>query len=240
MPRILQIVLALAAFLLTLPLLLLSILVSSFFIGFPPFYRSRRRGLNGVEYTHWKVRSMKKGRETGRVFFEAHRLSSWGRFLRRLHLDELPELCHIISGRMSIVGPRPLPSSLLEGLDTSLRDTVRPGWTGPAQIRLLRRGRLDKRLQIRLDNHYVRCRSTLYDMKILLGTIIAVLTGGRQDMDPASTRDRIEFGKGKGLSSVPPDEVGDDVSDSRNDDDRSTGGDIQEPRGVEPSDAEEC
>jgi len=148
-----------------------------------------------VEYTHWKIRSMKKGRETGRVFFEAHRLNSWGRLLRRLHLDEIPELCHVISGRMNIVGPRPLPSSLLEGLDTSLRDTVRPGWTGPAQVMLLRGGRLDKRLQIRLDNHYVRHRSIRYDVRIILGTITAAFSGSRQDMDPCSTADRAEFGR---------------------------------------------
>jgi len=195
LPRALEIVIASVAFLLTLPLLVLSLLVSSLLIGFPPFYSSRRRGRGGVEYTHWKVRSMKSGRETGRVFFESHRLNKWGRFLRRLHLDELPELCHIISGRMSIVGPRPLPSSLLEGLDTSLRDTVKPGWTGPAQVRLLRTGRLDKRLQIRLDNHYVGHRSTLYDVRIMLGTISAAFTGRRQDMSPCSTADRIEFGK---------------------------------------------
>jgi len=131
----------------------------------------------------------------GRVFFEVQRLNSWGRFLRRLHLDELPELCHIVSGRMNIVGPRPLPSSLLEGLDTSLRDTVRPGWTGPAQVRLLRRGRLDKRLQIRLDNHYVRHRSTLYDIRTMLGTFKAAFSGSRQDLDPCSTADRAEFGR---------------------------------------------
>jgi lipopolysaccharide/colanic/teichoic acid biosynthesis glycosyltransferase len=195
LPRIQQIILALIALLLSLPFFLLSLLISSVFIDFPPFYRSTRRGLGGVDYTHWKVRSMKKGKETGRVFFEAHRLNSWGRLLRRLHLDEIPELFHIISGRMNFVGPRPLPPSLLEGLDTSLRDTVRPGWTGPAQIRLLRSGRLDKRLQIRLDNHYVRNRSTLYDIRIMLGTFKAAFSGSRQDMDPCSTADRIEFGR---------------------------------------------
>jgi lipopolysaccharide/colanic/teichoic acid biosynthesis glycosyltransferase len=230
LPRILEILLASAAFLLTLPVFVIAILVSSLFIGFPPFYRSGRRGLGGAEYMHWKVRSMKKGRETGRVFFEAHRLNSWGRLLRRFHLDELPELCHIISGRMSIIGPRPLPSSLLEGLDTTLRDTVRPGWTGPAQIILLRRGRLDKRLQIKLDNHYVRRRSTIYDVRILLGTIRAALTGRRQDMNPSSTPDRIEFGKGRGFSSVPSDDVDDEVADSCNDDYCPTGRDVQEPR----------
>ncbi len=83
-----------------------------------------------MEYTHWEIRSMKSGKETGRVFFESGRINFWG----RLHLDELPELCLILSGRMSFVGPRPLPEKLLEGLDTATRETVRPGWTGPAQL----------------------------------------------------------------------------------------------------------
>jgi lipopolysaccharide/colanic/teichoic acid biosynthesis glycosyltransferase len=195
MPRPLE---ALAAFILivfTLPLTLAALLISSVFIGFPPFHLSKRLGRHGVEYTHPKIRSMKSGTETGRVFFEAHRINFWGRFLRRSHLDELPELFLILIGRMSFVGPRPLPASLLKDLDTSLRETVRPGWTGPAQLWLLRKGSLDKRLQIRLDSHYVARRSPCYDLKILMATFSGVFRSRAVNLDPGGSEDRISFAK---------------------------------------------
>ena len=145
-------------------------------------------------YTHPKIKSMKSGMETGRVFFEAHRINFWGRLIRRSHLDELPELFLILIGRMSFVGPRPLPASLLRGLDTSLRETVRPGWTGPAQLYLLRKGKLDKRLQIRLDLHYVRRRSPCYDLRILVATLTGVFSARAMNLDPGGSADRLSFG----------------------------------------------
>jgi lipopolysaccharide/colanic/teichoic acid biosynthesis glycosyltransferase len=195
MPRLLEIIAALVLIVITLPLTLFSLLISSVFIGFPPFYLSRRTGQYGVEYTHPKIRSMKKGKETGRVFFETHRINFWGRLLRRLHLDELPELFLILAGRMSFVGPRALPASLLRGMDTSIREGVRPGWTGLAQLWLLRKGRLDKRIQIRLDSHYVKRRSPIYDLRILMATLAGVFSSGTLNLDPGGSADRISFEK---------------------------------------------
>ncbi len=193
MPRPLEALAAFVLIILTLPLTLAAMMISSVFIGFPPFYMSRRLGRYGVEYTHPKIRSMKSGSETGRVFFEAHRINLWGRLLRRSHLDELPELYLILLGRMSFVGPRPLPASLLRDLDTSLRETVRPGWTGPAQLCLLRKGRLDKRLQMRLDSHYVRRRSPCYDLRILVATLSGVFRSRAMNLDPGGSADRISY-----------------------------------------------
>ncbi|MCD4775058.1 MAG: sugar transferase [Candidatus Aegiribacteria sp.] len=195
MPRLLEIIAALVLIVITFPLILISLLISSVFIGFPPFYLSSRTGRYGIEYKHWKIRSMKKGKETGRVFFETHRINFWGRLLRRLHLDELPELFLILSGRMSFVGPRPLPASLLSGLDTSIREEVRPGWTGLAQLWLLRKGGLDKKLQIRLDSHYVKRRSPIYDLRILMATFAGVFRFRALNLDPAGSTDRISFKK---------------------------------------------
>ena len=194
MPRPFEILAAFILIIITLPLALFTILISSVFIGVPPFHLSRRIGRYGVEYTHWKIRSMKGGRETGRVFFESDRINGLGRLLRRLHMDELTELYHILTGRMSFVGPRPLPASLLKDLDSSLRETVRPGWTGPAQLLLLRRGRLDKRLQIRLDSHYVCRRSPCYDLGILMATLSGVFRSRTVNLDPDGSADRVSFG----------------------------------------------
>ncbi len=198
MPRFVEIIAAAVLLIITLPLALTALLISALFIGFPPFYSSKRTGRNGVEYTHWKIRSMKSGKETGRVFFESARINLWGRLLRRLHLDELPELYLILAGRMSFVGPRPLPQKLLEGLDTATRETVRPGWSGPAQLWLLRKGKLNKRLQIKLDTHYVNRRSFCYDLKIITATITGVFTSKPADLTPNGSPDRILFGKDPG------------------------------------------
>lgn len=198
MPRILEVPAAIVLLIITLPLILITLFISSAFIGFPPLYRSRRIGQHGVEYTHWKIKSMKSGKETGRVFFEARRINFCGRLLRRLHLDELPELFLILTGRMSFVGPRPLPASLLKGLDTEIRETVKPGWTGPAQLWLLRKGKLNKRLQIKLDNHYVKNRSFCYDLKIIAATVTGVFRSKPADLTPNGSPDRISFGKDPG------------------------------------------
>jgi len=195
MPRFVEIITAAVLLIITLPLTITALFISALFIGFPPFYSSTRTGKNGVEYTHWKIRSMKSGKETGRVFFESARINFWGKLLRRLHMDELPELYLILSGRMSFVGPRPLPEKLLKNLDTAIRETVRPGWTGPAQLWLLRKGKLNKRLQIKLDNHYVSRRSFCYDLKIITATVTGVFKSKPADLTPNGSSDRISFGK---------------------------------------------
>ncbi len=195
MPRFLEMITAAVLIIITLPLTLTALLISAVFIGFPPFYSSTRTGKNGEEYTHWKIKSMKKGREAGRVFFESSRMNFWGRLLRRLHLDELPELYLILTGRMSFAGPRPLPEKLLEGMDTEARETVRPGWTGPAQLLLMRKGKLNKRLQIKLDNHYVKRKSFCYDLSIITATLTGLFRSKPANLDPTGSPDRISFGK---------------------------------------------
>ena len=163
--------------------------------GRPVLYRAARIGRYGVPYTHMKFRTMRPGAETGRVFFEQDRLTRLGRMLRRLHLDELPELFLILRGTMSFTGPRPLPEHLLQGLDTSIRSRVRPGWTGPAQLYLVRRGILDKHLQIRLDNHYVHQQRFCYTIRLLAATLCVLFHPATPDMRADATEDRRRFEK---------------------------------------------
>ena len=191
--RIFDIIFAVFLIVLLLPLMILAVGLIVLFVGFPPFYTACRVGRDGIEYRHYKLKSMRQGRETGRIFFEKDRLNWCGKLLRRLHLDELPELLHILSGRMSFVGPRPLPRSLMIGLDTSIRETVRPGWTGPAQVHLLRHGQLDKRRQIELDNRYVQKRSFFFNLKIMAETLTGMLKRQGPDLNPEATADRVRF-----------------------------------------------
>ena len=97
-------------------------------------------------------------------------------FLRKTSLDELPNLINVLRGEMSIVGPRPLVQyeSNLYGDYQKIRNTVKPGITGLAQIQ----GRLDLSLQERLywDLEYVETRNTLMDLKIIFLTFYYVVT----------------------------------------------------------------
>ncbi|MDX9719189.1 MAG: sugar transferase [Myxococcota bacterium] len=178
------------------PLLLASSVISAVGVGFPPWYASRRVGQGGREYLHVKIKTMRPGRSVGRVFFEQHRINTVGRMLRRYHLDELPELVHILRGQMSLVGPRPLPRELLAGLDTTVRESVRPGWTGPAQLHLLRHGKLDKHTQLALDNAYVAERCLALNLRILAQTLAAALYAKPLDLRPDATAARRRFGEG--------------------------------------------
>ena len=178
------------------PLMLGVAVGSALWVGWPPLYVAERVGRHGRRFKHVKFRSMLAGESCGRVFFEQARLNAYGRFIRRYHLDELPELWLIWRGEMSLVGPRPLPAFLLEGLDTRLREQVPPGWTGPAQLHLLRYGRLSKEEQLRLDAHYVATRSLVSQVAWLVKTA-GVILGRRAPLDlgVATTAARRDFGR---------------------------------------------
>ena len=191
--RLFDIVLAFVGIIITMPLLMVSLLLSALLIGFPPLYSSKRKGKDGVVFSHVKIKSMLPGKEVGRIFFEKERLNPAGQFLRATHFDELTELFHILSGRMSFVGPRPLLLNVLEILDTGTRELVQPGWTGLAQVWLLKKGTLNKYTQIRMDNYYVSKRSLAYNIMILAATVRYILRGRKLDLSPNSTPDRIKF-----------------------------------------------
>lgn len=175
--------------------MLFLLILCSVLIEFPPLYVSKRVGKGKKEYTHFKFKSMKSGLEIGRVFFEQDRINGFGRFIRKFHLDELPELFLILKGTMSFVGPRALPLKLLEGLDYEKRCSVLPGNTCLAQIWLLKKGQLDKHLQLRLDNLFVQKRSFRYNCKILIATFKALLNSKELDFDPSLNKQRITYKK---------------------------------------------
>jgi lipopolysaccharide/colanic/teichoic acid biosynthesis glycosyltransferase len=108
----------------------------------------------------------------GVIEVEAHRTTAIGKFLRRVRLDELPQLLHIISGTMSFVGPRPL---LPEDQPTNgeLRLRVRPGVTGWAQIH--GGDALSPEEKLALDRWYIAHMSFLLDLRILFRTLLAVV-----------------------------------------------------------------
>jgi lipopolysaccharide/colanic/teichoic acid biosynthesis glycosyltransferase len=152
----------------------------------PVFFRQERVGMDGVPFEVVKFRTMVTGDNP--VFPDATRITSAGRWLRRLSIDELPQLVNVARGEMSIVGPRPTLQYQVDRYDEHqrLRLCVRPGLTGLAQIS--GRNNLSWGERIEYDIEYVRTQSLFTDVRILIGTVRAVLTGegaeGHPEDDP--------------------------------------------------------
>lgn len=166
------------ALLIFLPLLILVALLVLIRMGSPVLFWQHRIGRNGRVICIYKFKTMYNtiGR-TGRLLAESERTSSVGQFLRATRLDELPQLYSVINGDMGLIGPRPL---LLvdQPVEPTFRLVVAPGITGWAQIH---GGQLVSAAEKNdLDDWYVHNASLWLDMKILLRTILIVLTGDRR------------------------------------------------------------
>jgi lipopolysaccharide/colanic/teichoic acid biosynthesis glycosyltransferase len=113
----------------------------------------------------------------GQLLPDADRVTAIGRWLRRTSLDELPELMNILTGQMSLVGPRPLPVGYLPLYDATQRrrHDVKPGLTGLAQIH--GRNRLTWEERFAYDVYYVDHLSILFDLEIMLRTVLVVVRG---------------------------------------------------------------
>ncbi len=188
--RSVDIVLAsLALLFAALPMLLIGIAVKLTSRG-PVLFKQKRYGLDGKQISVWKFRSMtvcEDGDNVVQATKNDSRFTSIGGFLRRSSLDELPQLVNVLSGSMSMIGPRPHATahnefyrSLIEGY--MLRHKVKPGITGLAQVNGCRgeTETLDKmERRIAYDHRYIREWSIWMDMKILLRTFTVVF--GRQN-----------------------------------------------------------
>ena len=184
--RIVDIVVSAAGLMVLVPLFaLLGMLIKLDSPG-PVFYRQMRVGLRGQPYLIWKLRSMNRDAEkSGPCWATAEdpRISRLGRWLRRLRLDELPQLLNVLKGEMSLVGPRPERPVFVQDLRSSipyydLRHTVKPGITGWAQTRF-RYGASaeDSHVKLQYDLYYVKNFSLTLDLRILAKTARVMLCG---------------------------------------------------------------
>lgn len=145
-------------------------------MGAPVFYGQIRPGLNGVPFRLWKFRTMTEERgPDGRLLPDGERLTRLGRFMRRFSLDELPQLYNVLTGTMSLVGPRPLLVRYLPRYNArqSRRQLVKPGITGWAQVH--GRNALDWAERLELDVWYVENWSLALDLRILAETVLQVM-----------------------------------------------------------------
>ncbi len=187
-----DIVAATVLLILTAPILLISIFAVRATSPGRVFFRQSRAGRNGIPFEMYKLRTMVASAEDDKELFRRHnelptgpcfkmkndpRVTCVGRMLRRASIDELPQLVNVLLGDMSFVGPRPLPLDEVrrDTPDQALRLTVKPGLTCLWQIS----GRTEIPYEewLALDVWYVRNRTFILDLQIVLKTIPAVLTG---------------------------------------------------------------
>jgi lipopolysaccharide/colanic/teichoic acid biosynthesis glycosyltransferase len=148
----------------------------------PVFFRQERVGMDGRTFEVWKFRTMVTGDNP--IFPDATRITTAGRLLRRLSLDELPQLINVWLGDMSIVGPRPTLPYQVERYDEHQRRrlAVRPGLTGLAQVN--GRNSLSWAERIELDVEYVQRQSLRFDLELIARTAGTILSGHGIDGHP--------------------------------------------------------
>ncbi|HEX3407549.1 MAG TPA: sugar transferase [Caulobacteraceae bacterium] len=185
--RGLDLALAVVALPIAFPLLALGCLAVFVSMGRPLFFVQSRVGLGGRPFRMVKLRTMSSGAvrpsvEGRMAVSEGQRVTLAGGVLRRLRIDELPQLWHVLVGDMSFVGPRPEWTLLAERYAAQLpqydyRHVVRPGLTGWAQVRSGYAGNLQEtKLKVSYDLYYLKHLSLGLDLQILLRTVFVLIT----------------------------------------------------------------
>jgi lipopolysaccharide/colanic/teichoic acid biosynthesis glycosyltransferase len=185
--RALDVSLALACLVATLPLWMLISMLIWFEEPGPILFTKNSVGKGGVTFRQIKFRSMQYGAErlTGPVASPASdpRTLKCGRWLRRWHFDELPELLNVLTGAMSLVGPRPLRTVLVQGYLEEIprfaeRHTVRPGIACIAQIQ---KYHISPEERLRKDRVYIRRMSVALDLRLLWRAVTTTVRGARHE-----------------------------------------------------------
>ena len=169
----------------TAPLVLLAMILIRLTSPGPAMYTQTRLGRFGIPFTIYKLRTMTHDCEslTGAQWSKPgdRRVTKLGHWLRKTHIDELPQLWNVLRGDMSLIGPRPERPEFLPQLEQAIafyrqRLQVRPGITGFAQIQLPPDSDFDSvRIKLAYDLHYLCNRSLLFDATIYLGTLFKLV-----------------------------------------------------------------
>ena len=166
------------------PIMLITAIVVRLESPGPVIYKQDRVGLFEKEFTVYKFRSMRADAEkNGAVWASAHdaRVTTFGKFIRKVRIDELPQIWNILKGDMSFIGPRPERMAFVTKLKEtipyySLRHTVKPGLTGWAQVCYpYGASEDDARRKLEYDLYYIKNMSILLDINIVFKTVGVVL-----------------------------------------------------------------
>ena len=193
--RIFDLTFALIALIILSPVLILTAIFVRIFIGSPILFTQQRPGYMGRPFHIYKFRSMtNRFASDGSLLPDAERLTRFGRILRSLSLDELPELFNILRGEMSFVGPRPLLMDYLPlySPEQMRRHDVMPGLTGWAQVN--GRNAIDWPSRFRMDVWYVDNWSFWLDIRIIFMTVSKVVL--REGVNQAG-QSTVEYFKGE-------------------------------------------
>ncbi|MEH0165857.1 TIGR03013 family XrtA/PEP-CTERM system glycosyltransferase [Paucibacter sp. JuS9] len=185
--RVFDVLFSGAILVLALPLMALTAIAIRLESRGPVLYRQERVGLNGEVFEVIKFRSMRTDAEkdgTPRwATLNDDRVTRVGKFIRRVRIDELPQLFNVLRGEMSLVGPRPERQYFVDDLITKIpyyavRHSVKPGVTGWAQVRYEYGSTIEDSVEkLQYDLYYVKNHTLFLDLLILLETVAVVLTG---------------------------------------------------------------
>lgn len=185
--RLLDIIVAFILLIISSPVILISAIAIKLDSKGPIFFKQERSGQNGKPFKMVKFRSMYQDAEkhTGPVWSQKDdpRITKVGKIIRKLRIDELPQMYNVLKGEMSLVGPRPERPYFVEKLSEQIpyykrRLKVRPGITGWAQVKHKYDESIeDVKIKLRYDLFYIENMSIRMDMKILFRTIFVVLFG---------------------------------------------------------------
>lgn len=176
MKRIFDFLTSFILFILILPPLIIVGLLIRTKLGRPVLFKQQRPGLHAKPFYIYKFRTMADERDSlGNLLPDEERLTSFGKLLRKLSIDELPQLLNVIKGDLSLVGPRPLLMQYLPlySAEQARRHEVRPGITGWAQVN--GRNAITWEEKFKLDLWYVDHQSFWLDLKILYMTFLKVI-----------------------------------------------------------------
>lgn len=193
MKRTFDFTVSFGALILLSPVILITALLIRSKIGSPVIFKQQRPGLNGNPFYVYKFRSMTDQRDAnGELLPDDIRLTSFGKILRKLSLDELPQLLNVVKGDMSFVGPRPLLMEYMSLYNERQlkRHDVRPGITGWAQVN--GRNAISWEKKFEYDVWYVENRSFWLDMKILVMTVMKVFKSEGISQDGQATMTKFE------------------------------------------------
>lgn len=182
---------ALTILVVTSPIVMLALIARLIEDGKPLFIRQKRVGLNGKIFNLYKIRSMiaissDGSAETTKAVWATGsndpRVTRVGKIIRKLHIDEIPQMINILKGDLSLVGPRPERPEFVYPLESTiphykLRHIIRPGFTGWAQIKYRYASTIeDSKEKFEYDLYYIKNRNVFLDIGIIIRTIQIIFT----------------------------------------------------------------
>lgn len=183
--RIISILFAITVIITTLPIAIITALCIWCHDKGPIFYSHARTGLHGKPFRLYKFRSMIVESETsGPAWTQTNdsRITPVGKIIRKLHIDELPQMYSLLTGDLALVGPRPERPEFVEQLEREIpyyfmRHTIKPGFTGWAQIKFrYARSIQDSQEKFEYDLYYLKNRHLFLDLGIILKTVQIIFT----------------------------------------------------------------